>query len=81
MNDIEHMAQFLPRMTTIFKTPDWTIPAPHAFVMEYVELKTEDVIAAFLGLQREAILEAKKLQQDAKRTEAIRRIRAMAHFK
>jgi len=76
----QEMARLLPIMTKIVKTPDyeWTVnpSPPQNIVFETVELKSIDVINAFLGLQRQALEEAKRQQK----VSAFNKIRSMVTF-
>lgn len=79
-NNIKDMAQFLPPRVRIAKTPEFRWQQTTDITMEVVELKTEDVIAAFLSMQQQAIQEAGKISDARHRNAVIRRIRAMTHF-
>ncbi len=78
----DDMARFLPERVRIAKTPDnvWRNSTTEV-VMETVELKTRDVIAAFMAMQQQAIQRARELKDERLRAEAIKRIRAMTHFR
>ena len=83
ISDNDHMAEFLPEYTNIARTPDWGayMGTTTDVVVDTVELKTRDVISAFMGLQRQALKEAGKIKQTERRIEAIARIKRMAFFK
>jgi len=75
------MAELLPEYTTIAKTPDlYPSSADGAntcnIKKETVEIKTADLIDAFMGLQREASAE----EERRAKAESARKIRIMAYF-
>jgi len=80
--EIEVMLRFLPEYTRIIKTPDpyemWDGKQTARF--EEVELRTKDVIIAFLSLQREAISNAGWSKAETNKKEAIRRIEELSFF-
>ena len=79
--NINDMAKFLPEHVTIARTPDWKFNGSTTDItIETVELKTRDVIAAFMEMQRQAMQEARKIKDNDMRTIAMQRIRRMAFF-
>lgn len=83
--DIDLMARYLPKTVRIAKTPDFIASVTHcndsqAVRVEFVELKTKDVIASFLGMQKIAIKNASKIRDEEAKRHAISRIRAMTYF-
>ena len=77
---IKDMLQFLPETTIVVKTPDLNIQAQRIVEVETVELKTRDVIEAFMNLQQMAITTASEIENAQKRREAIDRIKRMVYF-
>jgi len=79
-NSARVMAKYLPRTTLIARTPDVEYisnPSPPVNVpFTTVELKTVDVINAFLGLQRQAMEQARKERKKS----AFNKIRNMITF-
>ena len=81
----EDMARFLPETVRVAKTPD-VIYAPHNdsrtidVSMDVVELKTVDIINAFMSLKGQAIAEANRIKSERHRAMAISKIKSMAHF-
>jgi RNA binding exosome subunit len=77
---IDEMLKFLPETVTIAKTP------LHVFYgdeikMETVELKTRDIVQAFLSLQRQAAKEACKIEKGERLKKIIERIKSMSYFR
>lgn len=79
MKDIEYMAHFLPKFVTIWKTPDF--PFRDSIEFETVELKTRDVIDAFMSLQRRAMEKANSIRDTERRNDATRKISNMVYFR
>lgn len=83
--DRKVMERYLPKYTRIAKTPDvevscWENATPPPINIECVELKTSDIICAFMRLQDEALHNLTKEHNERKREEAIIRIRRMTFF-
>ena len=81
----EDMARFLPEVVRVAKTPD-VMNAPCNgsraidVSMDIVELKTVDIINAFMSLKGQAIAEANRIKSERHRAMAISKIKSMAHF-
>ena len=80
------MEHYLPKYTKIARTPDplvayWDDTREiKPIVIEYVELKTSDIISAFCRLQNEAMHNTTKELNQIRREEAIARIKKMTYF-
>lgn len=82
--DRKLMERYLPEYTRIAKTPDrycdWEETKIKTIKIEFVDLKTRDVINAFMNLQAEAIHYISQERNQQRREEAISRIRNMVFF-
>lgn len=79
--NINDMAKFLPKFVTIAKTPDFRWNAGTTYITrETVQLKTKDVISAFMSMQDSAMQEAKKIRDHERRAMAIECIKRMVFF-
>ena len=77
------MEDLLPERTRIATTPDIYYSRNSqrtAINYETVELKTIDIIRAFMVLKEQAMAEAYKIKSDRRRHIAISKIKSMAHF-
>jgi len=79
------MAKYLPRMTIIAKSPDFEYivnpnPPLNTVQIDRVELKSIDVINAFLALQQQAIEQASKEKNKRIRDTAISKIHSLTTF-
>lgn len=82
--DRKAMEHYLPKYTKIAKSPElevsfWEDTQP-PITIECVELKTSDVICAFMNLQSKALFNLTKEHNERKREEAIVRIKRMTFF-
>jgi len=80
--ELDVMLTYLPKFTMITKTPDYyhTIDKDVSINIEQVELKTKDVVMAFLSLQKTAIKNAKRNIDKNRKDDAIDKIRRMVFF-
>lgn len=86
IEDRRAMLRYLPEYTRVAQTPTlvacWeTNKTPPKIVMEDIELKTSDIVSAFLYLQQAALENAHKERDKMLRERAIARIRQMTYFK
>ena len=83
--DMKLMARYLPEYTRIAKTPDlsysqWEDRDCNYIEIEFVDIKTRDIINSFMNLQAEAIHYISQERNQQRREEAISRIRDMVFF-
>lgn len=83
--DRKLMERYLPEYTRIAKTPDtsysqWEDRDCNYIEIEFVDIKTRDIINAFMNLQAEAIHCISQERNRKRREEAMSRIRNMVFF-
>ena len=79
------MARYLPEYTRIAKTPDlvYSVVAERLIQpieIEFADIKTKDIINAFMNLQAEAFHNLNQERNRKNREAAIKRIRNMVFF-